>query len=409
MKIVLFICRIIIAMTFIFSGFVKAVDPMGFALKIEEYLIAMRIDWLSVIALPSAVGLIAVEFLLGFYLLIGFQIRRMAPLVLIVMSGFTILTFYTAVFDPVSDCGCFGDAVKISNWATFWKNIVLMAFTIPLFYFRKQFDDKKSSNIKMYCAAALGAVYVVGLSIYCHKNLPIIDFRPYKIGTNIVSQMTIPEGAEQPEFETRFIMEKDGEKKIFDMKNYPYNDSTWVFIDTETIILKEGYTPPLQAFAIFNENSEEVTKDIVYKQGPLFLMVSHRLDKIDKSSIKKFKELYNKAQQKNLPFYCITSSDTRAYEVFTQEHDVWFDFLQCDETTLKTIVRSNPALILMHDGTIVGKWHFRNIPDKDIMKNPLEYAVKELTNKNRQMIIWLNIFILLLISTIFVNHKKIKK
>ena len=400
----------VIAVTFIFSGFVKAVDPIGFALKIEEYLIAMRMDWLSVITLPSAIGLIAVEFLLGFYLLIGFYVRKMMPILLIVMAGFTILTFYTAVFNPVSDCGCFGDAVKISNWETFWKNVVLMAFTGTMFYYRKLFNDASCNNIKMYVSAVLGAVYVIGLSIYCYNNLPIIDFRPYKIGTNIASQMTIPPDAEQPEIETLFIMEKDGEQKIFNLNDYPYDDSTWVFVDTERVIVKDGYVPPLQDFAVFNQVSQEVTDKIVNRQGPLFLVISHQLKKADKSSIKKFIELGNAAKQKNIPFYCVTASGVVTADVFAHEHFAWWTYLECDETILKTMVRSNPALLLLHDGTIAGKWHFKNIPDKEIMNNPLAYSIQELTYKNRQLIIWVNIFITILIIVLFVNHnKKVKK
>ncbi|MCL2073292.1 MAG: DoxX family protein [Marinilabiliaceae bacterium] len=406
MKIILFICRMVIAFTFIFSGFVKAVDPIGFALKIDEYLIAMHMDWLSVIALPSAIGIISCEFLLGFYLLIGFHIRKLTPLLLIMSSGFLILTFYTAVFDPVSDCGCFGDAVKLSNWDTFWKNIILMIPTATLFYFRKQLSDSGINNFRMMTTATLIAVYIVGLNIYCYNNLPIIDFRPYKIGTNIVSQMTIPEGAEQPQFETKFILEKDGEQKIFTVDDYPFDDSTWVFIDTETSILKDGYVPTLQNFAILNDNLEDITYKIVNQQGPLFLMISHNLDKTNKTSIKKLTEINNFAHQKEIPFYCLTSSDKQISDVFSKENDAWFDFMQCDETMLKTIVRSNPALLLLHDGTIAGKWHFKNIPDKEIVNNPLAYAVQELTHKNRTMIIWINIFILFIIATLFVKKTK---
>jgi len=407
-KTIIITCRLVIAFTFIFSGFVKAVDPMGFTLKIEEYLISFGMEWFTGIALPTAIALIAVEFLLGIYLLIGFRLRIMTPLVLIVMSGFTLLTLYTALFNPVSDCGCFGDAVKVTNWETFLKNVVLMVFTIGLFYFRKEFNDSESKNLMMIITAFLCLVYVIGLQIYSYNNLPIIDFRPYKIGINIASGMTVPKGADQHEFETLFIMEKDGERKTFSIENYPYDDSTWVFIDSETRIIKEGYVPPLQNFMVLNEDTEDVTYQIVNHRGPLFLMISYNLNKVDKSSISQFVELEEIAQQKNIPFYLLTSSDKETAKRFGNEHNTIFDYLQCDQTTLKTIVRSNPALLLLYDGTITGKWSFKNIPKKELMDNPLAYSVKELTIKNRQLIIWVNIFIMILIPAIFINRKNIK-
>lgn len=406
MKILITVCRLVIAFTFMFSGFTKAVDPTGFALKIDEYLISFGMEWFTWIALPAGIALIAVEFLLGIYLFIGFHLKIMSFLVLIVMSGFTLLTLYTAVFNPVSDCGCFGDAVKVTNWETFLKNVVLMVFTVGLFYFRKQFDDSKSNNFGMITTALLTFIYVIGLEIYSYNNLPIIDFRPYKIGTHIASDMTVPHDAEHHEYETLFILEKDGVKKTFSMENYPYDDSTWVFIESKTRIIKEGYVPPLQNFMIFDSESEDITGKIVNHHGPLFLMISNNLNKADKSSIKKFAELETIASQKDIPFYLITSSDLETVRKLNMEN---FDYLQCDETTLKTIVRSNPALLLMHDGTIVGKWHFKNIPAKEIMDNPLSYSVKELRLKNRQLIIWVNILIIITIPAIFINRKKCKK
>ena len=408
-KIIIIICRMVIAFTFIFSGFVKAVDPMGFALKIEEYLISFGMEWFTTIALPMAIALIAIEFLLGIYLFIGFHLRIMTPLVLIVMSGFLLLTLYTALFNPVSDCGCFGDAVKVTNWETFLKNVVLMVFTVGLFYFRKEFNDSESKNLRMIITAFLCFVYVIGLQIYSYNNLPIIDFRPYKIGTHIASGMTVPKDAEQHEFETIFIMEKNGERKTFSIENYPFEDSTWVFIDSETSIIKEGYVPPLQNFMVLNEDTEDVTYQIVNHRGPLFLMISYNLNKANKSSIKHFAELEAIAHQNNIPFYLLTASDVKTAKKFDLENNTMFDYLQCDQTTLKTIIRSNPALLLIHDGTIVGKWHFRNIPEKEIMNNPLSYSVKKLTLKNRNLIIWVNILIIITIPAIFINRKKSKR
>ena len=410
MKLTILICRLIIAITFIFSGFVKAIDPVGFAIKMDEYLLAFHMEWFTKITLPLAILLISIEFLLGFYLLIGFYVRKMIPLIILVMSGFTLLTLYSAIFNPVSDCGCFGDAVKLTNWETFWKNVILMAPTLGLFYYRKKFNELWSKKIGTISSAVLGLVFIVGLCVYSYNNLPIIDFRPYKIGTHISSDMKFHENAEQPEYETTFIMEKNGEIMFFSLENYPWDDTTYVFIDTETRIINEGYTPPLQNFMVTNIDFEDVTSDIVERNGAVFLMISHNLKKANKSSIKNFVNLSEIAKQKNIPFYCITSSDYTTAEIFANEHNAWFDYLQCDETTLKTIVRSNPALLLLHDGIIVGKWHFKNFPEKKILNNPLSYSMKELKNKNKTLIIWINIFLILVsINTLIINRIRLKR
>ena len=403
-KIFLFICRIVIGLTFIFSGFTKAVDPMGFAIKIEDYLIAFQMDWFSPVALPFAIFMIAVEFLFGFYLVIGFHVRIVAPLILILMSSMTLLTFYSAVFNPVSDCGCFGDAVKITNWQTFWKNVVLMIFTVSLFYLRKQYNSSGDNSIKKILCAIAGVAYIIGLTFYSYNNLPIMDFRPYKIGTHIASGMVIPDDAEQPEYETIFIMEKDGEKKTFTIDDYPYEDSTWVYVDTETKTIKKGYTPPLREFSLLDPEFGDVTGSVINHKGTSFLMIAPHLDKA-KGSIKQFAELSNAAKQKDIPFYCVTASDVAVAANFDTKNNTNFDYLQCDETVLKTIIRSNPGLIMLYDGTVVGKWHFRNIPDKEIINNPFSYALNQSVEKNKQLVSWVNILLLIAISTILINRK----
>ena len=398
-KIFLFICRMVVGLTFIFSGFTKAVDPMGFAIKIEDYLIAFQMEWFSPIALPLAITLIAVEFLMGFYLIVGFHIRIVAPLILIMMSGLTLLTLYSAIFNPVSDCGCFGDAVKITNWQTFWKNVVLMIFTVGLFYLRKQYNNSGDNSIfKILCAIA-GVAYILVLTFYSYNNLPIMDFRPYKIGTHIASGMTIPDDAEQPEYETIFIMERNGEKQTFTMDDYPYEDSTWVFVDSETKIIREGFTPPLQEFSLIDPEFGDVTGSVINHRGTSFLMIAPHLDKA-KGSIKQFAELSNAAKQKNIPFYCVTASDVGGVTDF--------DYLQSDETLLKTIIRSNPGLVMLYDGVVVGKWHFNNLPDKEIVNNPLSYTLNQSIEKNKQLVSWVNILLLIAFTAILINRKNKK-
>jgi uncharacterized membrane protein YphA (DoxX/SURF4 family) len=399
----------VIAFTFMFSGFVKGVDPMGFTIKIEDYLIAFHMEWLSPIALPTAIFLIALEFLVGFYLFIGFHIRRLSPIVLIMMIMFTLLTLYSAVFNPVSDCGCFGDAVKLTNWQTFWKNIALMVFTLGLFYLRKGYDASPSRNLGMIMAATLGLIYIVGLEIYSYRNLPILDFRPYKTGVSIAEGMSIPDDAEQPVLETLFIMEKNGERQTFTTENYPYTDSTWVFIDSETRTIKEGYTPPLYNFSLTHPELGDVTGSVAHHNGAQFLLIAPYLNKVDKKLMPKIVELANAARQHEIPFYCITSSSMTEATQFDIANNMMLDYLQGDETMLKTIIRSNPGLVLLYNGVVVGKWHYRNIPEKEIVNNPLSVAVKQLYSNRNLMVIWFNILIMIIIPSLFINRKTINR
>lgn len=407
MTIIRFICRLVPAMTLIFSGLVKAIDPIGGAIKFEDYFTAFHLDWLAPVSVPLALLLASIEFLLGFYLLLGFYIKQLASVALILMSAFTILTLYIAISNPVSDCGCFGEALKLTNWQTFWKNIVIISFTIGLFYFRKQYISATDKTVKIITSAAL-AIYIVSIGIWGINKLPVIDFRPFKTGTHIASQMEIPKDAERPEIETIFIMEKDGIRKTFTTQDYPYNDTTWVFIDTKTKTIKEGFIPPLHDFILMNSNFEDETQQIVNHEGPLFLMISPLIEEIPVNSILSFAELNELAREKGIPFYCVTASDSTATMEFELSNKTMFNFLHSDETALKTIIRSNPGLVLLYDGTIVGKWHYKNMPDKSIINNPLSYSIKETSQTHTHLIIWANILGLILIPALL-NCKLINK
>lgn len=406
MAILRFFFRIIPAVTFIFSGLVKAIDPVGGSIKFEDYFMAFHLDWLMPIALPLALALAAFEFLLGFYLLLGFFVRQLATVSLLLMTIFTLLTLYIAVFNPVSDCGCFGDALKLTNWETFWKNMVIIVFAIGLFLTRKKFTNS-TGTVQIYITALLLAVYIILLGVWGTNNLPVIDFRPFKTGTHIASEMEIPEGAERSEIETLFILEKNGLKRTFSMDDYPYDDSTWVFIDTETKTIKEGFQPLLHDFHLMDPDLGEETQRIVNHPGALFLMISPRIEKMDQQAILPLAELAEMARQKGIPFYCVTASGSSVTMEFDLKNKTMFRFLHSDETTLKTMIRSNPGLILLYDGTITGKWHYKNLPQKSIVNNPLAHALSESNSKNVNLIIWTNILGLILIPTLIINRKTI--
>ncbi len=401
----LFICRLVPAIVFIFSGFVKAIDPVGGAVKFEDYFTAFHMAWLSPIALPLSIALAALEFVIGFYLLFNLYMRRVAAIALIMMGVFTLLTFYISIFNPVTDCGCFGDAITLTNWQTFGKNVVIIVFTYIVFHYRADYKNPHPAN-RQLTVALLAIIYILSFGIHNYNNLPMMDFRPYKTGTNIPDQMSVPEGAEMPEYETLFILEKDGQRETFSVNSYPYDDTTWVFIDSETRVLKEGYVPPLQTFALMlPESGDNVAGEIVGQAGAVFFMISPELSEIPKSTILPLAELAEIARQKNIPFYCITSSGSAEMKAFDEAHKTMFSYLQSDETTLKTIIRSNPGLMMLYDGTITAKWHFNNLPSPGIMNKPLAYSIEQQRNRQSNHLVWLNIFGLILIPIVIFNSR----
>jgi uncharacterized membrane protein YphA (DoxX/SURF4 family) len=407
MKTVLkFIFRIIPALTFIFSGFVKAVDPVGGAIKFDDYFTAFHLTWLIPMAIPLAIIQAILEFGIGFYLLANLHTRIMAKITLWLMAFFTLLTLALAVFNPVSDCGCFGDAIKLTNWETFWKNVVVIGFTIGLYIFRK---DYTSNTNKIYKSAmsVLPLIYVLWLALYSYNHLPIVDFRPYKVGVNVPSQMIIPEGAVMPKYETTFILEKDGKQQTFTIDNYPYEDSTWVFVSSESKVITEGYQPPLRDLSLMDEAQNDVTSDIVNHKGPLFLLISPKVETMNAQNIMALSELARGAEEKQIPFYLVTSSNRDKIDQFLVKNKTIFDLLQADDVTLKTIIRSNPGLVLLYDGTIVGKWHFHDIPPiRDILDQPLASAIENQTHQSSQKTVWLHIFALFFVTILVANTFK---
>ncbi len=369
-KISVEISRIILGCVFIFSGFVKAVDPLGSTYKFQDYFTAFGLDSLSFFALPASFFLSALEFALGAFLLLAVYRRFTTIMTLLFMSFMTCLTLYLAIANPVSDCGCFGDALVITNWETFYKNIILMVFTIIAFLWYKlmtpAFSEKTVSLVTLYII-----VFILGISVYCYRNLPILDFRPYKIGNNIPEKMATPEGAPHDVYETTFTYEKDGVKKEFTLENYPANDPTWTFVDSKSVLVKKGYTPPIHDFTITTMTGEEITDLVLMDTTYSFLLISYRLDKASDSDADKINELYDYAQKFGYKYYMLTASTPDQIVDWAENTGAEYKICTTDGITLKTIIRSNPGMMLIKNGTIINKWAYRNLPNGNILELPL--------------------------------------
>ena len=308
------ICRFILAVTFIFSGYVKAIDPLGTLYKLKDYAAAMALndilpDWALVIV---AIALGALEFSLGVFMLFAVRRHMVSKLTLALMSVMTALTVWIYIADPVKDCGCFGDALKLTNGETLLKNIVLIACA-TLVAWRPADMARFISRTNQWIVRYYTITYIVVTSVYCLYTLPIFDFRPYRVGTNIKQGMEIPEGAEQPEFESTFILRKNGVTREFTLDNYP--DSTWEYVDTKTVQTKKGYEPPIHDFAITtNDTGEDITEQVLTKKGYTFLLVSPRLAVADDSNFGDIDQIYEYAEENGVDFLCLTASTNEDIE-----------------------------------------------------------------------------------------------
>ena len=357
---------------FIFSGFVKAVDPLGSFYKIQDYLAAFGIiSWFpTYLPLLFAIILSSAEFCVGVFLFFGVRRKIASTLALLLMSVMTPLTLYLALANPVSDCGCFGDAWVLTNWETFGKNIVLLVAAMMAFRHRRMLV--RFISVKMEWLVALYTLFFVfTLSFYCLDRLPVLDFRPYKIGKNIPEGMTMPEGAKPSVYESIFILEKNGEKKEFTLDNYP--DSTWTFVDTRTILKEKGYEPAIHDFSMIDLNTgEDITDDVLTDIGYTFLLVAHRIEEADDSNIDLINEIYDYSVEHGYKFYCLTSSPEEQIELWKDKTGAEYPFCQMDDITLKTMVRSNPGLILIKNGTILNKWSDSQFPDEYVLNDSLD-------------------------------------
>lgn len=360
MNILTHVVRLLVAVTFIFSGFVKLVDPLGSAYKFEEYFGAdvLNLEFLIPYALQFSVMLILAEIMLGVMLLVGYKVRLTVWSLFVITLLFLFLTWYSAYYDKVTDCGCFGDAVKLTPWETFYKNVILIVLVIYLLI--RMYDIQPiSSDILAKRVSLVSLLLFIGILFYVLRYLPIIDFRPYAIGKNIPEGMLIPEGAEQPVYEDTWIYNVNGEDQVFTTEDKPWNIEGATFVDRKTRTLKEGYVPPIHDFTM--ENGEEDMTELLMSKEKLMLVVAYNLKLANSKGMKQVKELSERAMEKGYTVYCFSASTQEDYKKVKEAFDLDFDLLFCDETTLKTIIRSNPGILTLDKGTIKGKWSWRQV------------------------------------------------
>lgn len=371
------IARTLLGVVFIFSGAVKAIDPLGTVYKIEDYLKAFGglFTDLMPLAEVAAFGLIVLELLLGVCMLLNVRTQWTSWLALLFYCVMTPLTLYIALTNPVSDCGCFGDAVVLTNWQTFWKNVVLIVLAIVLVALRKVVFPLWSAWMECLIAA-LTIVAAVVFMAWTTNHLPIMDFRPYKIGNHIPTLMEYPEDAEPDQYDISFVYVKDGVEQTFTLDNYPKGDTTWTFVRQESKLIKKGYEPPIHDLEIMTADYEDITWDILESETAVTLVVMYDLAKADKKQMAKVETLYSHlspfaSSSDTLPlegelegaFYILTGSGTDEIINFSLEYPSLSECIcTCDPVTLKTIVRANPGAIVLQNGIVIDKYNLRNRP-----------------------------------------------
>ena len=387
-KILVEVLCILLGLLFVFSGFVKAVDPLGSAYKFQDYFTAFGMPWMEPLTLFASFVLSAFEFSLGICLLLGAYRKITSFFVLAFMLVMTLLTLYSAIFNPVTDCGCFGDALVISNWATFYKNIFLLAAAIIIFL-KSQYIIPVFTKKSTWMGVLFSYLFIFGVSFYGYLNLPAFDFRPYKVGANVPELMEIPEGAPRDVYKKIYIYEKDGIQKEFTIDNYPANDSLWVFVDSKTELIKKGYEPPIHDFTITTLSGDEITDIVLADTSYTFLLISPKLKKADDANVDKINEIFDYSQAFGYQFYCLTASGHEEITEWIEDTGADYPICITDETTLKTIVRSNPGLLLLKSGTVINKWHHRNIPQDEFKSSLSETKLGQIPlDKNTQKLLF---------------------
>ncbi|GAA4230442.1 DoxX family protein [Postechiella marina] len=359
MKILVALSRVFVGVLFIISGMIKLNDPLGFSYKLQEYFSAdvLNVEFFIPYALMISVLVVIFEVVLGVFLLIGYKPKFTIWSLLAMIVFFTFLTFYSAYFDKVKDCGCFGDALKLTPWESFTKDLILLFFililVIGLKYIKPVFGKLQTTIL-----ALLSFIFSLWFGYHVLMHLPAKDFRAYKIGANIQEGMSIPEDAAKPVQEFYWKFNVNGEEKTITTDgSYPTVKGDFISVDSKMIT--EGYQPPIYDFSI-ESNDEDLTTQFLNEDN-LVVVISYNLDKIETQGALKLKALQDEALRQGYKIIGLTASGEEAKQRIKEAYKLDFEFYLCDEKALKTIVRANPGILEMDKGTIKQKVHYNDL------------------------------------------------
>ncbi len=366
MKILVTFSRIFVAALFLFSGFIKLNDPLGFSYKLQEYFGegVLNLEFLIPFALLIAVFLVIFEIILGITLILGYLPKFTVWSLLLMIVFFTFLTFYSAYFNKVTDCGCFGDALPLTPWESFTKDIILLVLVLVLFFGRKYITPINPIEAHKWIVFA-GFTACLGFAYYVLMHLPVFDFRAYKIGTNIEEGMQVPDDAPKAEFAYHWKFDVNGTEKIITTSgDYPKVEGKFIAVETETI--KEGYEPPIHDFAI-EKDGTDYTTEFLEKEN-VILIVMYNLSKSEAEGLNAIKGVTDGAIAQGYDVIGLTASTPKDMSEVRKKYNLNFELYTTDETALKTILRSNPGIVKLKKGTIVEKLHWNDAQELDLEK-----------------------------------------
>ncbi|MGZ3755367.1 MAG: BT_3928 family protein [Mucilaginibacter sp.] len=367
-------CRIAVGLLFIFSGLIKINDPLGFSYKLEEYFEVFHITFLNNLALSMAILLCSLEIILGFALLVGVRAKQVAWGLLLLIIFFAFLTFYSAYFKVVQTCGCFGDAIPLTPWQSFSKDLVLLVLILVLFVQKQAIKPLfKPKTADQLLIGSIVASLTLGL--YTYNFLPVIDFLPYKIGANLPDEMKTPPGAQPDQFEITYNLKnkKTGATKVMTDKEYLatniWKDNDWKIEGTpENRLIKKGFTPKIVDLSIQDAQGNDYTKELLANPFYNVIIVANDLSKTNEGAISRINALAaNLIQNFNMRVVLVTSNAPASAQAYSKQHHLVMELYFADGVPLKTMVRANPGILLMKGGTVVNKWHYHNLPKYDTL------------------------------------------
>lgn len=358
--------RVLTSCLFMFSGFIKVNDPKGFGYKLEEYFGVFGIDFLNPIATGLAICICVAEMALGIALLLGWQKRFTLWSLLLMMVFFTFLTFYSAWFNKVTDCGCFGDFLKLTPWQSFSKDVVLLVLIGWLFW-RQQNLLPLGPGKLITPIFAVFSLLSLGVGVYTYQNLPLFDFLPYAVGKSIPEGMKVPDGAPQDVYRDTWYYNVNGAVKEFTTEQAPWDIQGAVFVDRKSVLVSKGYQPPVHDFSISNTDGEDYTEDFILADRCL-LVTARVLADGPADAWQQLRVLRSTADALGIRFAVLTASTPEEIQSFETKHGAGWPLFITDGTTLKTMLRSNPGLMYLKNGIVANKWPATSLPDPNFLQ-----------------------------------------
>ncbi len=405
LSVAVILVRIVVGVTFIFSGLVKLIDPVGTMYKIDDYLAVMNMTALQPLSIIASVALALAEFILGINTLLGSYLRTTPKLLLAFMTLMTPLTLYLAIANPIADCGCFGDAVILTNWQTFAKNVVLLLLVLFLF---KYYTKAKSVFHREVQALTViwGIVYAAFVVWFAFTYMPILDFRPYKLGTDIRAAYY---GDDMPDTEYQFVYEREGVQQTFALDNLPDESQGWTFVERKQVGAKlvVKATSAADYFVVYDGN-KDVTEDILEQDGYVFIMLSPNLAKANDNHIDKIHELYDYCLLYGYPFYAVTASTPAEIDEWLDNTGGEYLFLFMDKTSIVTIARGNPYMLILKDGVIYHKYPISQLPEEAQLDRPfdqVEYHGTQAVYNERARVLFLVLALVVPILVLYFTER----